>query len=179
MSNGRARHGSIFSGAVLILVGALLLLHSYHPELEMWGVFSRWWPLLLIFWGAVKLYERMAAKRIGSVPSGKVTGGEVLLVVGLLFLLAIVAGADWIRTHRNMEDFSDIGFLRGTPYSFTEEIPARAVPAASHISITSSRGDITVVPEDAAEIRAIVKKTAYARNQADAQSSGGRVHVSL
>ncbi len=84
MSNGRARRGSIFSGAVLILVGALLLVHSYHPDLEMWGVFSRWWPLLLIFWGALKLYERMAGRRTEGAPSGNVTGGEVLLVIGVL-----------------------------------------------------------------------------------------------
>jgi DUF4097 and DUF4098 domain-containing protein YvlB len=179
MSNGRARYGSIFSGAVLILVGVLLLAHSYHPELEMWGAFSRWWPLLLIFWGAVKLYERMAAKRAGGVASGNVTGGEVFLVVGLLVLLAIVGGSDWIRTHRNLEDFSDIGFLRGTPYSFTEEITPRTISAVSHISITLGRGDISVFPEDVAEIRAVVKKTVYAGNQAEAQSAGGRVHVSL
>jgi len=179
MSNGRARYGSIFSGAVLILVGVLLLVHSYHPELELWGTFSRWWPLLLIFWGAAKLYERRAAKRAGGAASGNVTGGEVLLVVGLLVLLAIVGGADWIRTHRNLENFSDIGFLRGSPYSFTEEIPARTVPASSHISISLVRGDITVVSGDAAEIRAIVKKTAYASDQTEAQSAGGRIHVTL
>src|SRR3984893_7439536 len=179
MSNGRARHGSIFSGAVLVLVGVLLLVHSYHPDLGMWGLFSRWWPLLLIFWGAIKIYERRAAKRAGGAALGNVTGGEVLLVMGLLVLLAIVGGADWIHTHRNWYEFSDIGFLRGTPYSFTEEIPARDVPPASHISITTGRGDITVVSEDVAEIRTIVKKTAYASNQAEAQSAGGRVHVSL
>src|SRR5260370_27952543 len=179
MSNGRARRGSIFSGAVLILVGGLLLVHSYHPEVEMWGVFSRWWPLLLIFWGAIKLYERIAAKRTGSAPSGTVTGGEVLLVVGLLFLLAIVGAADWVRTHRNMDDFMDFGILRGTPYSFTEEIPPRTVPATSRISIALGRGDITVIPEDIAHIHAIVKKTAYASNQGEAQSAGGPVPVNL
>jgi hypothetical protein len=179
MSNGRVRHGSIFSGAVLLLVGVLLLVHSYHPELEMWGLFSRWWPLLLIFWGAVKLYERRAAKRAGGAALGNVTGGEVLLVVGLLILLAIVGGADWIHTHRNLDIFNDIGILRGTPYTFTEEIPAKPVPPASQISISTGRGDITVVSEDAAEIRTIVKKTAYANNQAEAQFAGGRIHVSL
>jgi DUF4097 and DUF4098 domain-containing protein YvlB len=179
MSNGRVRHGSIFSGAVLLLVGVLLLVHSYHPGLEMWGLFSRWWPLLLIFWGAVKIYERRAAKRAGVAALGNVTGGEVLLVVGLLILLAIVGGAERIREHRNWDEFPEIGFLRGTPYSFTEEIPAKPVPAASHISIATARGDITVVSEDAAEIRTIVKKTAYASNQTEAQSAGGRVHVSL
>src|SRR5260370_6564436 len=105
MSNGRARRGSIFSGAVLILVGGLLLVHSYYPELEMWGVFSRWWPLPLIFWGAIKLYERIAAKRTGSAPSGTVTGGEGLLVVGLLFLLAIGRTAGLVRAHPQMADF--------------------------------------------------------------------------
>jgi DUF4097 and DUF4098 domain-containing protein YvlB len=90
-----------------------------------------------------------------------------------------VGGADWIHTHRNREVFPEIGFLWGTPYSFTEEIPAKPVPAASHISITISRGDITVVSEDAAEIRTIVKKTAYASNQAEAHSAGERVHVTL
>jgi DUF4097 and DUF4098 domain-containing protein YvlB len=179
MSDVKPRYGSIFSGTILIMAGALLLLHSYHPEFEMWRAVSRWWPLLLILWGAVKLYERMAARRAGGTPSGNVTGGEVLLVVGLLILLGLVGGADWIRTHRNMDGFNDIGFLRGTPYSFTEEIPARAVPAASHISITSGRGDITVVSEDAAQIRAVAKKTAYASNQADAQSANGRVHVNF
>jgi DUF4097 and DUF4098 domain-containing protein YvlB len=179
MSNGRVRHGSIFSGAVLLLVGVLLLVHSYHPELEMWGLFSRWWPMLLIFWGAVKIYERRAAKRAGGAALGNVTAGEVLLVVGLLILLAIVGGADWIHTHRNRGDISGLEFLWGTPYSFTQEIPAKPVPPTSHISITTGRGDITVVSEDASEIRTIVKKTAYASNQAEAQSAGERVHVSL
>src|ERR1700730_11343411 len=179
MSNGRVRHCSIFSGAVLLLVGVLLLVHSYHPELEMWGLFSRWWPLLLIFWGAVKIYERRAAKRAGGAALGNVTGGEVILVVGLLILLAIVGGADWIHTHRNRGDISGLEFLWGTPYSFTQEIPAKPVPPTSHISITTGRGDITVVSEDASEIRTIVKKTAYASNQAEAQSAGERVHVSL
>ncbi len=179
MSNGRTRYGSIFSGAILILAGVLLLLHAYHPNSMIWGLFSRWWPLLLIFWGLVKLYERMAGKRSGDTASGSVTGGEVLLVVVLLLLLAIVGGIDWIRTHRGSVDISDIGFLRGTPYSFTEEIPAKPIPAASHISISSGHGDITVISEDAAEIRIVEKKTAYANEQNEAQSAAGRVHVDL
>jgi hypothetical protein len=179
MTNGRTRYGSIFSGALLVLAGGVLLVHSYHPELQLWGLIHRWWPLLLIFWGVVKLYERMAAKRAGAVPSGNVTGGEALLVAGLLILLGIVGGADWIHTHRNLDNFNDIGFLRGAPYSFTEEIPARAIPASSHISITSDRGDITVISEEAAEIRVTAKKRVYASDQAEAQSAGGRVHVNL
>jgi DUF4097 and DUF4098 domain-containing protein YvlB len=179
MSNGRGRHGSIFSGMILILAGVLLLLHTYHPTFEIWRLFSRWWPLLLIFWGLVKLYERLAGKRSGDTASGNVTGGEVLLVVVLLLLIATVGGLGWIRTHRGSVDISDIAFLWGAPYSFTEEIPAKPIPAASHISISSGRGDITVISEDAAEIRIIENKTAYASEQNEAQSAASRVHVDL
>lgn len=179
MSNGRVRYGSVFSGVILILAGVLLLLHSYYPGFEIWRVFSRWWPLLLIFWGLVKLYERNAARRAGDARSGNVTGGEVLLVIALLLLAGAVGGVDWIRSHHDIVDLSDIGLLRGNPYLFTEEIPAKTVAAASHISISQGRGDVTVVSGDTAEIRVLVKKTAYAGNQQEGKLAADRVHVEI
>ena len=54
MANGRPRGSSIFSGAILIFIGTLLLLHNYRG-LEIGQVFRHWWPLLLIVWGGLKL----------------------------------------------------------------------------------------------------------------------------
>jgi DUF4097 and DUF4098 domain-containing protein YvlB len=179
MSNGRVRYGSIFSGAILTLAGVLLLLHSYYPDFEIWRVFSHWWPLLLIFWGLVKLYEWKTARRAGVGPSGNLTGGEVLLVIALLLLAGAVGGVDWIRSHRDIVDLSDIGLLRGNPYLFTEEIPAKTVAAASHVSISLGRGDVTVVSGDAPEIRVVAKKTAYASNQQEGKSAADRVRVEV
>jgi DUF4097 and DUF4098 domain-containing protein YvlB len=178
MSDGRTRYGSIFSGTVLILVGAVLLVHAYHPDFEFWRPYAQWWPLLLIFWGLVKLWERMSARRGGDPgPAGRVTGGEIALVVGVLLLLGIIGGADWFRTHRGNVDLNDIGFFRGTPYTFTEVVPAKTVPAKSSVSVTWGRGDINILADDTAELRVTEKKTAYASGQAEAESAAGQVHA--
>ena len=96
-----ARSSGLFSGLVLISVGILVLLHNY-GHLDLHGFFVRWWPLMIIFWGAVKLYERTAGRRFGGSDGGGVTGTEVLLVVGMLALVAIVGWA-WITPSRSWE----------------------------------------------------------------------------
>src|SRR5690242_18868855 len=66
MANLRPRGSSVFSGLVLIFIGLLLLLHNYRG-FELTGIILHWWPLILIFWGAIKIYERTAGAR-GSQP---------------------------------------------------------------------------------------------------------------
>jgi len=178
MSNGRIRRGSIFSGVILILIGALLLYHEFHPSFAIYELFRRWWPLLIIFWGLAKLYDRFAAQRSGDTRAGMVSGGEVFLVLFLLFLLGGVGVVDWV--HHNPNEFgwdNDIPFITGTPYTITEEVPVKAVPANARIAIETGRGDISVHPENAAEIRVVVKKTAHADSESQAQSTAGEVHV--
>ena len=66
MSNGRPRGSSVFSGLLLIFIGGLLLLHNYRG-LEIGSVLRHWWPLILIAWGGLKLYERTAGRRAGGL----------------------------------------------------------------------------------------------------------------
>src|SRR5260221_9924725 len=61
MSRLRPRGSSVFSGLILIFIGLLLLLHNYRG-FELSGIIIRWWPLILIFWGALKIYERTAGR---------------------------------------------------------------------------------------------------------------------
>ncbi|MGB9446844.1 MAG: DUF5668 domain-containing protein, partial [Candidatus Acidiferrum sp.] len=68
----RSRSSGLFSGLVLISVGILLLLHNY-GHLELTDFFTRWWPLLIIFWGVIKLYERTVGRRFGGAGGG-ITG---------------------------------------------------------------------------------------------------------
>src|SRR5258706_13570826 len=68
-----ARSSGLFSGLVLISVGFLVLLHNY-VHLDLHGFCGHWWPLLIIFWGAVKLFDRTAGRRFGGGDSGRVTG---------------------------------------------------------------------------------------------------------
>src|ERR1700682_3946704 len=98
MSRLRPRGSSLFSGLVLIFIGFLLLLHNYRG-FELTGVILRWWPLILIFWGAIKIYERTAGARASQPGGSRITAGEVFLVLGLLALVGIVVRGDQARKH--------------------------------------------------------------------------------
>src|SRR6516225_3019046 len=85
MARTQARSGGLFSGLVLLSAGILLLLHNY-GHLDLHEFFTRWWPLLIIFWGIVKLYERTVGQKFGG-GGGGISTGEVLLVLGMLALM--------------------------------------------------------------------------------------------
>src|SRR5215470_10356988 len=92
----RPRSGGLFSGLVLLTAGMLLLLHNY-AHLDLQDFLVRWWPLLIIFWVAVKLFERTAGRRLGTGDGGRITGGEILLVLGMLALLGTVIAVEFFK----------------------------------------------------------------------------------
>ena len=96
MANSGPPRRSLFPGLALLFVGLLLLVHNYRG-VDIPHLLGHWWPLLFIFWGAIKLYERTAASRSGQTTSA-ISAGEIFLVLGLLCLLGIVAGVDVIRS---------------------------------------------------------------------------------
>lgn len=175
MANGRRRGSSIFSGIILIFVGVLLLLHNY-GGFELSGVFLHWWPLLLIVWGAIKLYERTVGSRSGDAGGSRVTAGEVFLVLGLLALVGTVVGVDVVK-----------GKLEGSGWdipgreSFSSDLDVRpeAVPANARITIRGSHGDITVRSSDEPEIRVNGKKSVKSWSENDAQKAAERVSVEI
>src|SRR5438270_8824274 len=96
MARLRPRGSGVFTGLLLIFIGLLLLLHNYRG-FDLTDVITLWWPLILIFWGGIKIYERTAGAR-GTQPGGsRITGGEVFLVLGLLALVGVIAGVDQAR----------------------------------------------------------------------------------
>src|SRR5215510_2584175 len=133
----RPRTSGVFSGLLLILFGALLLLHNY-GHLSLRSVFGHWWPLIFIFWGATKLYERTLAHRQGRT-SGWITPGEVFLVLGLMTVVGLVVAWDITKTR-----LGDLDIDIGEPYSYPIDVPSQAIPANAHISVRSGRGNINV-----------------------------------
>src|SRR5690242_9941511 len=100
MTNGyptRPRTSGVFSGLLLIVVGLLLLLHNY-GRISIGDMFKHWWPLIFIFWGGTKLYERTVAQRQGR-SSGWITPGEVFLVLGLMAVVGMVIAVDVTKSH--------------------------------------------------------------------------------
>jgi DUF4097 and DUF4098 domain-containing protein YvlB len=165
MANSRPRGSSLFSGMILIFVGLLLLLHNYRG-LDIRMVLGHWWPLLLIVWGAVKLYERTAASRAGDPGSARITGGEILLVFGLLALLGIVVGSEFVR------DKLPPGAMPpewGNKFDYDLDVAPKTVPADARITIRNARGDISVHSSDDSQIRVSGKKFAHSWSERDAE----------
>src|SRR6202040_1346270 len=156
MPNPRRRGSSLFPGILLLFVGLLLLLHNYRG-LDIGKVLGHWWPLILIFWGAIKLYERMAASRSGDPGAAAITGGEVFLVLGLLSLLGIVVAVDYGR-----ENIPGHFWGGGNRFDFYLQVAPKSVPADARITAPNGRGNISVRPSDDPKIRVSGKKKANA-----------------
>src|SRR5690348_16324906 len=148
MASPRPRGSSVFSGFVLILVGSLLLIHNYRG-FELTEIFVRWWPLLLIFLGALKLDERTVGMRSAIPGSARITGGEIFLVIGLLALMGIVVGVE--QTRARLPDWS--ADFPGDAFSTSLDIAPKDVPANARVTVRVGRGDVTVRSSDESQIR--------------------------
>jgi len=176
MAQSRQRSSGIFSGLVLITVGALLLLHNYRG-LELGDLLYRWWPLALIFLGLIKLYERTVASRTPDSGSSRITAGEIFLVVGMLVLVSGVVAVDIIKTKAQGSDWG--GIHMGDPYPFDLDVVPKAVPANARITVRGGHGDITVRATDTPEIRVSGKKNLRGWNEEDAQRRSGPISVEI
>src|ERR1700736_1116546 len=171
MANGRPRGSSVFSGLILIFIGVLLLLHNYRG-FELGRVLLHYWPLLLIFWGALKLYERMAGSRTYDGSGSRITPGEVFLVLGLLALVGVVVAVEGVKEH-----FPD--WVSGETTTADLDVAPKPVPANARITIRGIHGDISVRGSDNPEIRVNGKKNVRSWNDNDARRVADRIGVEI
>lgn len=150
MPSLRPRGSSVFSGLILIFIGLLLLLHNYRG-FELTGIILRWWPLILIFWGAIKIYERTAGARGSQPETSRITSGEVFLVLGLLALVGIVVGVDQARQH--LPGMGDFDLPGHEAFASSIDVAPKTVPANARVTVHGERGNIVVRASDEPEIR--------------------------
>ncbi len=162
MANTQSRSSGLFSGLVLISVGILLLLRSY-GHFDLGHFFTHWWPLIIIFWGMVKLYERTAGRRFGG-SGGGITAGEVFLVFGMLALLGIVVAVDYGKRVVGPE-----WGVQGDRYSFDDlVIPPLTIPAGARVNVNVGRGDVTLHASDDQELRVNATKIVNSWSETEA-----------
>jgi DUF4097 and DUF4098 domain-containing protein YvlB len=174
MARSRQRTSGIFTGLVLLTVGSLLLLHNYRG-LQISEVIH-WWPLALIFLGAIKLYERTVASRSDDAGTARITGGEIMLVIGMITLLCCVVAVDYIKTKAEGNDY---GIHLGESFPFDLDVAPKTVPANARITIRGGHGDISVRTADTLEIRVAGKKNVHAWNESDASRRAGPISVEI
>jgi len=174
MAGTQTRSSGLFSGLVLLSVGILLLLHNY-GHLELHTFFTHWWPLLIIFWGVVKLYERTAGRRFGG-SGGTITGGEVFLVFAMLALLGMVVAVDYSKEKLG-DTFEEI---RGDNYGFDVDVTPKTIPAKAPVVVRTIHGDLTVRASDDTQIHVSGKKNVrtWSEEEAGRIAKPGRIEIS-
>jgi len=166
-----ARSGGLFSGLVLIFAGVLVLLYNY-GHLDLGGFLSRWWPLLIIFWGAVKLYERTAGQRFAGSDGGRASsdGGLVVAVVALVAIVVLAnRGRDWTP------QVFDVGEI----HTFDIDVTPKKIPTNARVLVHNGRGDITVRGSDSGEIRVTGKKSVKSWSETEAARIADRINVGI
>ena len=174
MANPAPRGSSLFSGLALVFVGVLLLLHNYN-NLDIDRLLRHWWPLLFIFWGAVKLFERMEARRSSRPSVSPITAGEVFLVLGLLALMGIVIGVDTFKDKFPFDEISG----GGPKFDFDLNLEPKSVPSDARITIRNIRGSITVRASGEPQIRVAGKKNVKAWSETNADQIASAISFEI
>jgi hypothetical protein len=157
---------------VLIVLGAVCLLGTMRvlSLSRLAHLFANYWPVLLIFWGVIKLIEHQQAQREGTRASGIGAGGVFLVVIVVVFgLIATqLEHVNWsgLRDQVNFDD-EDFSNLFGETYNFDDHLQ-QDFPAGASLKIIDTHGAVSVHASDDNKITVVVRKHVGADNQNDA-----------
>jgi len=161
--------GSFFWGLILIAAGSIFLLRNLGYDVPVWTGIARYWPVLLIVWGLVKMIDYARLKRSGE--SGPLFGaGEVvLLIVVIMAGSAMTAAANMSPDFASIFEIADLDIwdITGNSYHFTEH-QEKEVPSGSSIEIFNRYGNVEIIAADTDRIVVDVDKTVIAPNEAEA-----------
>ena len=162
MSNGGQTRSSILGGALLILLGVLFLFARWNPDLHIWHVFWHYWPVLIILWGIAKLVDHLNAHSEGRERAPLVTGSEAALMVLVILVIAGMGLYSRIREHNPDLDINLNMFHEKA--SQNVDVPVKTIPAGSHVTLTTTHGNITCHAGEGNEIRGTANVTASEAN---------------
>ncbi len=172
--------GTVITPIILIAVGGLLLLNNLNPEISVWSLIVRYWPYLLIIWGALRAAEILIQyTRQKPLPTRGISGGEWALIV--FFTLsgsAFLFGTDMrdrIRSGRlGMRGLQIFGESYDYPFSGNLDAPANA-----RIIVENRRGNVRIVGSDTNKINVSGHYSIRALDRAAADGIHNRMQLEL
>lgn len=177
----RPRRQKSYAGAVvLILIGVLALLQNF-GMISLRHFYARYWPLIIILIGAIKLVEHFQAKKDNAIPAGVTFGTIVLLFFVVVSGIAIskAEGVNWHELGQtfdiNDEDFNHMG---QNSYTYEDRLE-QAFPANGTLKIVCDHGNINVNSSDDGKIRVMVHKKVWANSQSDADASNNNAKPTI
>ena len=173
------RRASIVGPLLLIAIGGMFLARNVFPELPLLDYLSRYWPLLLITWGALRLLEILFwAVTSKPLPVNGISGGEWSLVIFLCVFGLSLHAARGLTTWLPRAGIEWGGlevFGESYEYPFTGE---SATGPAPRVVIEAFRGSARIIGVDAGAGGNAVKVTGHSTIRAMDQAMADRTHVS-
>ncbi len=151
---------------IVFLLGTMGVLHSY----VLLRLFARYWPVLIIVWGVIKLVEYQQAQHAGERPRGIGAGGVFLLICLIVFgLIATQASHfNWEALRDEIDiDGADFNPLFGHNYTYDDQLQ-QAFPGGASLHVDNLRGAVNVNTSEDNQIKVVVHKRINAESQADA-----------
>ncbi|MFB3815753.1 MAG: DUF4097 family beta strand repeat-containing protein [Terriglobales bacterium] len=169
---------------VLITLGVLFLLGNLHVITwrNLGAYFARYWPVLIILWGVIKLFEYYMAQREGRRAASIGVGGVFLLV--FLIVAGLIASGvqrvNWaaVGNKVNIDDAGPFSELFGQTYSFNQELQ-QPFAAGSTLRVISDRGGVNVEPWDQDTIKVTVAKRLRAQGEDEANKADAATRATL
>jgi DUF4097 and DUF4098 domain-containing protein YvlB len=160
---------SVVAPLLLIGVGVLFLARNMYPDLALIDYFAKYWPLLLILWGVLRLAEILFwAATEKELPARGMSGGEWILIVFLCMIglsVHTVRGMEgwWPRSGITMGGIDMFG--ESFEYPIASE---KAVSKAPRVIIESFRGNARITGVDASTVKVSGRKTIRSMEQSGA-----------
>jgi len=159
------RRGSLFAPLLLIGLGLLFLARNIYPDLRLLDYLARFWPLLLIFWGSLRVIEILfwaGSKR--PLPARGISGGEWLLVLVLCFfggtLHAFRGFSSWFPGTIELGGLDMFG--ESYDYPIAGQIACNKTP---RVVIESFRGNARITGSDDMNVKVTGHKTVRSIDQ--------------
>jgi DUF4097 and DUF4098 domain-containing protein YvlB len=166
------RRRSLSGPLILILIGVFFLLKTSHLidgiALRHW--FAHWWPVLLIFWGVVRLIEYYSDQQHG-YPARRMGGGSVFLLI--MFVIVGLSFTQFDREWPKIRENIDIDgenpledWFGGQTYTFNNS-QEQDLPANASLRVLSDHGDVTINSWDENKIKIDATKKLRAEEGTD------------
>lgn len=174
MSAYAYRRGSIFWALTLIAVGVLFLYQNFNPAVHPWEILAKFWPVVIIFWGASKLVDHIQARaHPESTPPPLFSASEVILLILVLITGTVVSRVvlhqwSWLDSGIHAGDSDDWDSIFSNSYTYTSSLNVPA-PGQPHLVVVDHHGDVELRSSDQPSLQASIKEVVHANSDQDAK----------
>ena len=170
------RPHSVAGPLILIVIGIVFLLRNFGYSIPIFHDFVRYWPVLLLAVGLVRLAEFIVARSTGR-PAPNMGGGAIFLLI-IVIIVGVSMSAvlrehdhfNWGSLHDNFDVDENFMHLFGSEYTFSGEVNAPIAEGAT-LRVNCQRGNIRVNQWAQPQVKVEWHKRLFAGSQSEADST--------